>query len=148
MNASKIQMLMTAKTSLSNAFTAAAFMLCNSAFAEDGRDIAVSAPKFDATQIMTGTNTGGVIRVNYLLTLEWWLDFFASSSEVLLTLAGIWMIFRAVRPPKADGTPDTERKRIKPGQILWGAALITLGLSIPGTVNWFFASARDMSYFS
>ena len=100
----------------------------------------------DATVIM-GVNTAGTVRVNNLANLEALLNILANGSEIGALLVGLGLL--------AHGLMNKDVVRIgedielgSGGRICLGVIIITLGLAIPGVINWFVASARDANLFS
>lgn len=131
---------------LTTVFAAAfAMLLSIPAFAQDGGNSISDTHK-------QGIITPGTVRVNNLANLEALLNFTANGLEILLLSYGIWMLFRAFRLPgltAASPAPSVQTQvSVDWGAVFWAVALILLGLALPGTINWFCASSRDMSYFS
>ncbi len=100
----------------------------------------------DATVIM-GVNTAGTVRVNNLANLEALLNIIANLGEILCLLGGIAMAVQGfVSKSVLKIGEDIE---LGPGgKVLLGIVIATLGISIPGVINWFVASARDANLFS
>ncbi len=106
-----------------------------------------SHPQGGDAPVVQGVNTEGTVRVNNWTNYEALINCLSNGLEIVLSIAGLWMLVRAFRQP--NPTPSNwKQKPVDGRRLLWGLALIALGLSLPGTMNWFVASARDMSYFS
>lgn len=97
-------------------------------------------PEGAEATIVQGVNTAGTVRVNNLANLEAVLNLFANAGSILGLLVGAYRIFRAF----CAGAPGGARKL----DVVTGALIICLGLLLPGTVNWFIASARDAALFN
>jgi hypothetical protein len=98
---------------------------------------------------ISGVNTAGTVRVNNLANLEALLNIFANFGEIGFALTGAILVFHGF----LRGTVVTELmgQEIEFGprqRIILGAILITIGLAVPGMINWFVASARDANLFS
>lgn len=114
-------------------------------------NISVSRP-LDGAISTVGRNGQAVrqdnatIRLAELARVEVLLNSIATGLEFLFVGLGLAMVIVAlVRLINSqNGSAPDETCPL----LLWGAALVVLGLAIPGTLNWFVASARDMSYFS
>ena len=89
----------------------------------------------DATYI-TGVNTAGTVRVNNLANLEALLNIVANLAEIVAVAFGGFTII------------DSLRKNRNVKRLVYGVAIILLGLSAPAVVNWLTCSARDSNLFS
>lgn len=100
----------------------------------------------DATVIM-GVNTAGTVRVNNLANLEALLNIIANLGEILCLLGGIAMAVQGFASKSV--LKLGEDIELGPGgKVLLGILIATVGISIPGIINWFVASARDANLFS
>lgn len=110
--------------------------------------VAGSGEQSDAT-VIRGVNTAGAVRVNNLANLEALLNILANLFEIIFACAGLAIVVEAFLIRGAEGNvfglhiPCIPRIRVG-----IGVAMITLGLGIPGMINWFVASARDANLFS
>lgn len=103
----------------------------------------------DATMI-SGVNTAGTVRVNNLANLEALLNIIANLSEIGFALAGVVMILHGIARG-GDVVVEVMGQEFEFGsgkRITVGAALILIGLCVPGLINFFVASARDANLFS
>jgi hypothetical protein len=97
----------------------------------------------DAT-VISGVNTAGTVRVNNLANLEAFLNIFANGGELLGIIIGLpnmilgFMCKSMVMPVRLSA-------RARVGM---GLAFVTIGLAMPGSINWLVASARDSNLFS
>jgi hypothetical protein len=96
-----------------------------------------------------GVNTAGTVRVNNLANLEALLNIFANLGEIGFGIIGALFVLHGL----LRGTVVTELMgqeiEFGPGKrIAIGATLIFIGLTVPGLINWFVASARDANLFS
>ncbi len=99
----------------------------------------------DATYV-TGVNTAGAVRVNNLANLEAMLNILANSGELIGILSGAYLIIASI-----FSTEKVTFFGLKLGRTqaaLVGISIGFVGLAIPGTINWFVASARDANLFS
>jgi hypothetical protein len=102
----------------------------------------------DATSV-TGVNTAGTVRVNNLANLEAMLNIFTSISEILLlALGGAILLNSLITEVVIWDLLGHEIELGRGRRAVLGSALITLGMVLPGTINWFIASARDANLFS
>lgn len=102
----------------------------------------------DATYV-TGVNTAGTVRVNNLANLEAMLNIFANLLEVGCGLVGLVVVFHSLANKSFALEMMGQELEISQGQrIAVGVALLLFGLSFPGLLNWFVASARDANLFS
>lgn len=100
----------------------------------------------DATVIM-GVNTAGTVRVNNLANLEALLNIIANLGEILCLLGGIAMAIQGFASKSV--LKLGEDIELGPGgKVVLGILIATIGISIPGIINWFVASARDANLFS
>lgn len=72
----------------------------------------------------------------------------ANGCEILFLVISVSLFTKAIvhvsKAHKILGTHSLLDLKL----IFWAIAFLVLGFAAPGTINWFFASARDMSYFS
>jgi hypothetical protein len=103
----------------------------------------------DATYVM-GVNTAGTVRVNNLANLEALLNIIANLSEIGCVLVGAVIVLHgfARREPLITEIMGREVECSSGQRIVFGIALIIVGLAVPGLINWFVASARDANLFS
>ncbi|HEY9733563.1 MAG TPA: hypothetical protein V6C89_16710 [Drouetiella sp.] len=102
----------------------------------------------DASYV-TGVNTAGTVRVNNLANLEAMLNIFANLLEVGCGLVGLMIVFHSLANKNCAIEMMGQELEISQGQrIAVGIALLLFGLSFPGLLNWFVASARDANLFS
>ena len=97
----------------------------------------------DATYV-TGLNTAGTVRVNNLANLEALLNLIANGSEIGALIAGLGFAISGFMTA-ADGKRDKGKMARR---LAIGVAIIVVGMSIPGCINWLVASARDANLFS
>ncbi len=100
----------------------------------------------DATVIM-GVNTAGTVRVNNLANLEALLNIIANLGELGAIIAGVGLIAHGVMN-KVVLKLGEDIELGPGGRMVLGGILITMGLMLPGIINWFVASARDANLFS
>lgn len=103
----------------------------------------------DAT-VISGVNTAGTVRVNNLANLEALLNIIANLSEIGFALAGVLLILHGIARG-GEVMVEVMGQEFEFGsgkRITVGAALILIGLTIPGLINFFVASARDANLFS
>lgn len=102
----------------------------------------------DATFI-TGVNTAGTVRVNNLANLEALLNIIANLLEVGCGLVGSIIVIHSLANKNFALDMMGQELEISQGQrIAIGVGLLLFGLSFPGLLNWFVASARDANLFS
>jgi len=100
----------------------------------------------DATTIM-GVNTAGTVRVNNLANLEALLNIIANASQLIGVLLGGSLLLFGLK--KTDMmVPGTTIGLSRNFRIFAGLALVSIGVSAPGFVNYMVASARDANLFS
>ena len=100
----------------------------------------------DATVIM-GVSTAGTVRVNNLANLEAMLNIIANLFEILGLVGGIMLGVQGFMSKSV--LKIGEDVELGPGgKILMGIMIAAIGLSVPGIINWFVASARDANLFS
>src|SRR5262249_24463972 len=100
----------------------------------------------DATVIM-GVNTAGTVRVNNLANLEALLNIIANLGELGALVSGLGLMAHGFMNKSILKLGDDVE--LGPGgRVALGAILVTLGLALPGVINWFVASARDANLFS
>jgi hypothetical protein len=97
-----------------------------------------------------GVNTAGTVRVNNLANLEALLNIIANLGEIVGMLAGALLVLHGfARAENLVFELLGHEIVIGPGKrMTLGALLIIGGLAVPGTINWFVASARDANLFS
>jgi hypothetical protein len=100
----------------------------------------------DAT-VIQGVNTAGTVRVNNLANLEALLNIIANLGELGALLSGLGLIVHGFMN-KAVLRLGEDIELGAGGRIVLGIVLMTMGLSLPGVLNWFVASARDANLFS
>jgi hypothetical protein len=99
----------------------------------------------DATYF-TGVNTAGTVRVNNLANLESMLNIIANSGELIGIFCGGYLIIASIF---STGKVSLFGMRLSRGHAaVAGLAIGVVGLAIPGTMNYFVASARDANLFS
>ncbi len=101
----------------------------------------------DAT-FVTGVNTAGTVRVNNLANLEALLNLLANGFELFCMVAGLTLIVMTFVSRSSAEKWFGLRGMSAPVMVAIGAAIIVGGLSTPGMINWFVASARDANLFS
>jgi hypothetical protein len=102
----------------------------------------------DATYV-TGVNTAGTVRVNNLANLEAMLNILANVSEICMLIAGGIVLLNSFVSEFVIWDLLGHEIEFGRGQrVTLGAGLITIGLSLPGIINWFVACARDANLFS
>ncbi|MBS1956459.1 MAG: hypothetical protein JST89_19890 [Cyanobacteria bacterium SZAS-4] len=102
----------------------------------------------DATFI-TGVNTAGTVRVNNLANLEAMLNIIANLLEVGCGLVGAVIVIHSLANKNFALDMMGQELEISQGQrIAIGVGILLFGLSFPGLLNWFVASARDANLFS
>lgn len=97
-----------------------------------------------STTVIAGINTAGTVRVNNLANLEALLNFIANAFEILglgtaagLIISGGWNCLA--------GNAGAKNSAMR---VALGVAIGMGALSVPGTINWLVASARDANLFS
>ncbi len=96
-----------------------------------------------------GVNTAGTVRVNNLANLEALLNIIANLCEIGMGVVGLVLLIHGmVAGDVAVDLVGHEVVLTRGKRIAIGAALIILGMSVPGIINWFVASARDANLFS
>lgn len=107
-----------------------------------------SSSSNDST-IVRGVNTAGTVRVNNLANLEALLNIIANMGELLFAGAGLLIVLEAFFVKGPVGQVFGLRLPYAPvTRAGIGFAAIFLGLTVPGMINWFVASARDANLFS
>lgn len=104
----------------------------------------VVGPQGSDATVIQGINTAGTVRVNNLANLEALLNILANGAEILGIILGGSNFLMGVL---SKGMTFPFRLSPK-GRIAFGIALFVIGLSVPGMINWMFASARDANLFS
>jgi hypothetical protein len=98
---------------------------------------------------ISGVNTAGTVRVNNLANLEALLNIIANIGEIVLMLGGGILIMHGFARGNVLVEVMGQEFEFSPGKrISLGALLLIGGLALPGTINWFVASARDANLFS
>ncbi len=97
----------------------------------------------DAT-VIHGVNTAGTIRINNLANLEAVLNIFSNFGELIAIAIGALLLIPGVLGISLENPVKLSPQK----RAIVGGALITLGLLIPGFMNWMVASARDANLFS
>lgn len=107
-------------------------------------------PQGDDATVIMGVNTAGTVRVNNLANLEALLNIIANLGEIVGMLAGALLVLHGfARAENLVFELLGHEIVIGPGKrMTLGALLIIGGLAVPGTINWFVASARDANLFS
>lgn len=100
----------------------------------------------DVETIVQGVNTAGTVRVNNLANLEALLNIIANSIEILgISMGGVMMINSFIAQ---SGTLSYFNLKLTKSQVFClGLVFALAALSVPGTINWFVASARDAALF-
>ncbi|MBX9687138.1 MAG: hypothetical protein K2X27_10575 [Candidatus Obscuribacterales bacterium] len=111
----------------------------------DSRGTGSAGPENSDSTVLP--SVAGAVRVNNLANFEALMNILANGCEIVFSVGGLFMLTTAFRQ-LFQSLNGSAPKKINWRLLLWGLALIILGLAIPGTLNWFLASARDMSYFS
>lgn len=102
----------------------------------------------DATYI-TGVNTAGTVRVNNLANLEALLNLISNSLECMGMLAGFGLFMHGIfQRSKYLAVPGLNYQLSGMQRVGIGLAIFFIAMSVPGTINWFVASARDANLFS
>lgn len=103
---------------------------------------ATNGTSADAT-VIYGINTSGTVRVNNLANLEALLNIIANGGEIVgIALGAINILLGLMSKGMKFPFPMGCRARV-----LFGFALLVIGLAIPGSINWLVASARDANLF-
>jgi len=101
----------------------------------------------DVTYV-TGVNTAGTVRVNNLANLEALLNIIANLSEMGGMIFGLVIIAHGLLI-REDACLFSLPIQMSCGvRVVLGLAVLLAALAIPGTLNWFVASARDANLFS
>ena len=102
----------------------------------------------DAT-VISSVNTAGTVRVNNLANLEAMLNIVTDLGETLFGIGGaVLLILGLIQGGVCVELMGQEVEFTRAQRIITGAIVMIFGLSIPGTINWFVASARDANLFS
>ncbi len=102
----------------------------------------------DATYI-AGVNTAGTVRVNNLANLEALLNIISNLLEMVGLLLGFALLMHGIFQRKVVlYIPGLNVSLTHLHRIAYGVVIMVMASSIPGTVNWFVASARDANLFS
>jgi hypothetical protein len=106
------------------------------------------APQSDC--VIMGVNTAGTVRVNNLANLEAMLNIIANLGELAIAGLGLGAFIHAIvrRGPLTLRMMGGEVQLGTVSRLAIGLGLIVVGLAIPGTINWFVASARDACLFN
>ena len=108
-----------------------------------GATSGILVPQSEDTTVIYGLNTAGTVRVNNLANLEAFLNIMANCAECFGIALGGFNIFMGARN-KAMSFPFPLGPR---GRILLGMLIALVGLTIPGSIQWLTASARDANLF-
>lgn len=90
-------------------------------------------------QVIEGISAAGIVRVNGLANLEALLNILANGAEIGGIFIGLPMFLRGLV------ALSTKAGRLR---LLFGLGFITIGLAVPGIINWLVASSRDSGGFS
>lgn len=102
----------------------------------------------DATYV-TGVNTAGTVRVNNLANLEALFNIIANLTKIGgMLLGGITVLHSFANKTMVAEILGQEIELGQAQRMAIGIGLILLGLSFPGIINWFVASAIDANLFS
>ncbi len=108
----------------------------------------IGAQGGDATSIM-GVNTAGTVRVNNLANLEALLNIISNMIELAGMMFGSIIILHGLFIRSTVNNLLGINARFTQGmRVAIGAAIVFAGMTTPGLVNWFVASARDANLFS
>lgn len=93
---------------------------------------------------------GASRNVNELARAYETLNVAANTLEIVFCGLGVWLILKSFSKDRSSKNYDADSTPIKVDWrlVCWGVSLILVGLTTPGTLSWFWASSRDMSYFS
>lgn len=106
-------------------------------------------PQGSDVTVMSGVNTAGTVRVNNLANLEALLNIFANLGEIACVLGGVILVLHGIARSNVLVEIMGQEFELGSGRrISIGVFLILLGVALPGTINWFVASARDANLFS
>lgn len=97
--------------------------------------------------VVEGVNTAGTVRVNNLANLEAVLNIIANGAELMGLIAGAMMIINGFTSKAVVKLGETIAFGPKV-RIAAGAAVIAMGLAVPGMINWLVSSARDANLFT
>src|SRR5262249_19890690 len=99
--------------------------------------------------VVMGVNTAGTVRVNNLANLEALLNIVANLLELAAMLAGGALVLHGLISRGTVTQVLGRHVNLTPAQrVAFGVGLVMFGLSAPGIINWFVASARDANLFS
>jgi hypothetical protein len=108
----------------------------------------IGAPANDAT-VISGVNTAGTVRVNNLANLEAMLNIIANLAEIGSLIGGAMLILFGLSRGGTVVELMGHEIELTPMKLMGIGLLVALiGLSVPGVINWFVASARDANLFS
>lgn len=96
------------------------------------------SPNMVQSTVVQGVNSAGVVRVNNLAGVEAICNIVSNFGELFGIIAGAYRIIRTFFKPGGMRRRD----------LIVGSLWIAAGLSLPGTINWFIASARDAALFN
>lgn len=105
-----------------------------------GATLGTISPQAEYTTVQ-GVNTAGTVRVNNLAQVETFMGISAIMLQILSILFGA---FKILKGAQSGMTPNGLLR----GRTAVGIAFIVFGLSLPGIVNWFLATARDSALFN
>lgn len=106
-------------------------------------NLAVGSGASDAG-LIAGVNTAATVRVNNLASLESLLGIIAIGIELIGLVYGAGCLIRGVFGSAAV----LPNQRSKTAWIAIGLIVIAAALTVPGSINWMMASARDANLFS
>jgi hypothetical protein len=105
-------------------------------------------PQGNDVTYVTGVNTAGTVRVNNLANLEALLNIIANLAEMAGMTVGLIIIVHGLLI-REDACLFSLPVQMSSGvRVALGVAILLAGLAIPGTINWFVASARDANLFN
>lgn len=96
------------------------------------------SPNMIQSTVVQGVSTAGVVRVNNLAGVEAICNIVSNFGELFGIIVGAYRIIRTFFKPGGMRRRD----------LIVGSLWIAAGLSLPGTINWFIASARDAALFN
>lgn len=112
-----------------------------------GATSGTSGPQGDDATVIVGVNTAGTVRVNNLVRLETTLNVLTILAELtLIIIGGTNLVLAVTKGSTKFPFSNYVLGPLQRGVI--GAVLVSIGLLIPGMLNWLFASARDANLFS
>jgi hypothetical protein len=103
----------------------------------------------DATYVTGVTNTGGTVRVNNAANFEALVNCIVNGLGICFVPYGFALLVASVIVKESPGQlPSPQTKLAARKRIIIGLAMVLIGMTLPGIVNWFLASARDANLFS